>query len=66
MIDHLEDRLDRAARPGVIERRAEIDEQHRRAENCRADKKVAVPAAPGGEQQDRRADQRRDQTEADG
>ena len=64
MIDHLEDGFDRAARPGVIKRRAEIDEQHRGGENGRADKKETVPAAPGGEHENRRADQSRDQTDA--
>src|SRR5207244_13220832 len=58
MIHYLEKGFHARLRPGVIERRPEVHEQHRHSKNDRPDKKKGAGMAEGCQKQNRHADHR--------
>jgi len=58
MIHYLEKGFHARLRPGVIERRPEVHEQHRHSKNDRPDKKKGAGMAERCQKQNRRADHR--------
>ena len=58
MIQHLQDRFYPRLRPGVVERRSQIQQQHRYGENDRTDKKGGTAMMKSRQKQNRRADNR--------
>ena len=58
MIQHLQGRFYPRLRPGVVERRSQIQQQHCYSENDRTDKERGTAMMKGRQEQNRRADDR--------
>src|SRR5439155_15412473 len=61
MIEHTQNGFRARLRPRVVERRSEIQQQHCRSKNDRADKESGTAALKRGQEQDRRRGQRGDE-----